>query len=869
MEEIAYDGLDNDCSEGDLRDYDGDGYDSVLVGGDDCDDNDSSVYPGAEDASKDCNNNGPIQTNVIPNLEWNEDEVKFLNLNNYFLSRDGLELYYNLSNTSEDNSMTMEWVNGGTVVFLGEENWYGEDWIEFEVKDENNNTLISNRVILEILSVNDAPQFNGEIQDYDLSESNNWSELINLSLYFSDVDSDLIYNVEGNVDFNILIEGEMVSVSYDEEYLGLENIKIIASDGEYEAESNEFELLVREIGIPVISIISPLDNQTIEDSRNVDFVLRVEDEDNSEVECRLIINDENVSVKNVIVGENENIILEDIENGEYIWKYVCSDGENIVESETREFVMSYFDYAPVVEIISPNNNSLFNISRVDLKWRVDDDRTNNIECLVKWGDSLREGIVDVTNGESKEINVVSGIEKLYTLNNLDNGDYYYSIECYDGVQWSENNEIRGFSIDVPPVLHAPVLKFIEDKKVKTNELLEFELIALDANENDSFVYSASNLPNGAVLESNMFRWTPLNGQERNYTIQFKVTDSSGLTNVKASKIEVYSEEINETPQNREIEFSDAEQCKLFDENIIVDIRKPKNNEDFEILEEIEIDIEIENKGSVDVDLDVRAYLYDMTEGEVVEEIEDDIEVDEGDEERIELTIKIPSKDIDSDNEYYIYVIAMEEDNEFCNSGYVEIEIEKEKHKIEIESVDVERNQLSTGEMARIEIRLDNIGEEDEDVYIEIKNSELGINYRSEEFELDSEDSTRKKIEFIIPSEAEEKSYLFDVIVIYDEEESASFSLDIMGRDNGTTGFDGFVNNVIKLREKSKSTIDGMVVFGEEKENEFILETDLKKSELESKKSSVKISWEDYQWMLIAGILILLILIVLVIIVRMR
>ena len=45
--EVPYDGVDQDCDGVDLLDADGDGYDSDAHGGDDCDDGDPAVHPGA------------------------------------------------------------------------------------------------------------------------------------------------------------------------------------------------------------------------------------------------------------------------------------------------------------------------------------------------------------------------------------------------------------------------------------------------------------------------------------------------------------------------------------------------------------------------------------------------------------------------------------------------------------------------------------------------------------------------------------------------------------------------------------------------------------------------------------------------------
>ncbi|MFN7146575.1 MAG: putative metal-binding motif-containing protein, partial [Myxococcota bacterium] len=50
-DETPYDGVDEDCDGSDLTDYDGDGWDAATVGGADCDDTDASVHPGAPETA--------------------------------------------------------------------------------------------------------------------------------------------------------------------------------------------------------------------------------------------------------------------------------------------------------------------------------------------------------------------------------------------------------------------------------------------------------------------------------------------------------------------------------------------------------------------------------------------------------------------------------------------------------------------------------------------------------------------------------------------------------------------------------------------------------------------------------------------------
>jgi len=52
-DETAYDGIDQDCDGSDLTDVDGDGYSGLAGGGNDCNDDDATVYPSAPEVARD------------------------------------------------------------------------------------------------------------------------------------------------------------------------------------------------------------------------------------------------------------------------------------------------------------------------------------------------------------------------------------------------------------------------------------------------------------------------------------------------------------------------------------------------------------------------------------------------------------------------------------------------------------------------------------------------------------------------------------------------------------------------------------------------------------------------------------------------
>jgi len=75
--ETPYDGIDQDCDGSDLTDVDGDGYDAIVAGGDDCVDTDAGSHPGATEICDSLDNDcdGTIdEEDATGCTQWYKDE---------------------------------------------------------------------------------------------------------------------------------------------------------------------------------------------------------------------------------------------------------------------------------------------------------------------------------------------------------------------------------------------------------------------------------------------------------------------------------------------------------------------------------------------------------------------------------------------------------------------------------------------------------------------------------------------------------------------------------------------------------------------------------------------------------------------------
>ena len=86
-----------------------------------------------------------------------------------------------------------------------------------------------------------------------------------------------------------------------------------------------------------------------------------------------------------------------------------------------------------------------------------------------------------------------------------------------------NKALTAGEIAVLASNHPPVFESIGNKTVAEEHELTFTLRASDA-DGDAITYSAANLPEGAILDGDIFSWTPSSSQDGNHPVTFTASD---------------------------------------------------------------------------------------------------------------------------------------------------------------------------------------------------------------------------------------------------------------------------------------------------------------------------------------------------------
>ena len=219
---------------------------------------------------------------------------------------------------------------------------------------------------------------------------------------------------------------------------------------------------------------------------------------------------------------------------------------------------------------------------------------------------------------------------------------------------------------------------------------------------------------------------------------------------------------------------------------IKSIDNPDDNEDFKIGDEISIEGDVENKVNQDMDVIIEALLYDLDDNQRIGDIvESDLSVEKDTTESFDLTMEVPNdNDIDPDHTYILYVKASRDGDEniYCNYDSVEINLDRDSHDVMINSFTITPTVAYAGEIVSFRVAVENIGTSAQsDAYIVLENADLGLNMKSNPFDLKKYSSSGndniQTFTFTIPEDAGEKEYTIEATVYFhgDRDTKSEFS----------------------------------------------------------------------------------------------
>ncbi len=214
-----------------------------------------------------------------------------------------------------------------------------------------------------------------------------------------------------------------------------------------------------------ISLLYPFDGDELF-TDTVEFSYNATDNLDNLLQCNINVNSQIVDSFNATNGAITNRSVFFTQGGLKYWNVTCvDDAFNSITSETRNFTLAF---APVVELINPQNNHFFSTPNITLFYNTTDDNDNIANSTL-----ILNGLANVTNQSA----VINGGMNNFTFQ-LPDGLYNWSVDVTDltGLVGS-SNETRNFTVDT----HAPYFEILGPAN---NSLLDwnnitFELTAFD------------------------------------------------------------------------------------------------------------------------------------------------------------------------------------------------------------------------------------------------------------------------------------------------------------------------------------------------------------------------------------------------------
>lgn len=306
-----------------------------------------------------------------------------------------------------------------------------------------------------------------------------------------------------------------------------------------------------------------------------------------------------------------------------------------------------------------------------------------------------------------------------------------------------------------------------DSSYKTFTLTYTNTLPVEFNGN--FTYSDPDPDVEMSLNVTTFTLDPGDSIKVKVTIDVDDTADEGTY---SEDVEIWDTDANtkeeELDVNVDVGSGERQYCKDGKQGdyLFLNIESPDSGDDIYAGSNVTVEVEIENDHTKNLDVVVEVDLYDLTDEKSVVDAEKKTTINDGDSKTIMLSLKVPST-VDVNNDFAIYAKVYEEGNEDdqCYEDVVDVEVKKVTHKISVDSLDVSPETVACGDYFNVSLRVNNLGSSDEDIKISIKNSDLNVDY-SKTLVLDADESYIGYFEFLVPTDATEKTHSVAVTVYY-------------------------------------------------------------------------------------------------------
>ncbi len=323
-------------------------------------------------------------------------------------------------------------------------------------------------------------------------------------------------------------------------------------------------------------------------------------------------------------------------------------------------------------------------------------------------------------------------------------------------------------VTVDPVNDAPVLS-LADLKAYEDVAYTYDVSTVtDDVDGDTLAYSASTAWDTFTMSSaGLISFTPSSDDIGKHKVTVTVTDTKSATDTKNIDFIVTEETDDGALVITDVEVDD------------------ETGDDDELLpgDTLEVEFEVENTlATLDIeDIKVKAWIEDETGDRVSDRIESEkFDVEADDDKSLTMDIRVP---LDLDEDDYVLILEArgedEDSNVKTNLQFEELKVERNSHDLLIDTVTLNPTEAQPGGSLELAIHLYNIGnDEEDDVRLRVRNTELGIDKISETFELEesgSDADVTKRLVVDIPSLTKAGEYQFEVLVTYNEDSDSRSS----------------------------------------------------------------------------------------------